>query len=69
VEQLLVNAFGQYGLSGLVICVLFFALYLVFREQRYINEIHADERKQWLQAFKENTEVVRALTGKCIKHQ
>jgi len=52
-------SFGQHGgLIGLIIGALFMALYFLVRE-------HATERKQWLEAYKENTEVLRALTGKC----
>ena len=63
----LFQTFNVYGLSGLVIFVLFFALFIVFREQRYINDLHSEERKQWLDAYKENTEVIRALTNRCLR--
>ena len=59
----------KHGLTGVVILLLFYALYLVFREQRYTNDLHSTERKQWLDAYKENTEVIRFLASKCQKNQ
>lgn len=61
------NLFGQYGISGLVIGALFIALWFVFREFRFMGQLHAQERERWYQAYKENTEVLRLLTGKCVK--
>jgi hypothetical protein len=54
----LIGSFGEHGLAGLVVGALFMALWFMLRE-------HSKEREQWLEAYKENTEVLRALTGKC----
>ncbi len=62
------SAFGQYGLAGLVILALFILVGVVIREFRSINEmhnerhdkrneLHAAERREWLQLSKENLEV------------
>ena len=53
----LVGVFSEHGLIGLVVGALFAALWLVVRE-------HSHERKMWLDAYKENTEVIRVLTSK-----
>lgn len=63
----LLDYFSRYGLSGLVIFALFCALWFVFREVRFINEMHAKERERWYEAYKENTEVLRLITGKCVR--
>ena len=56
----LLNAFGEHGLIGLVVGALFMALWFMLHE-------HSKERAQWLEAYKENTEVLRAFAGKCGK--
>jgi len=56
---------ADYGLAGLVIAALFYALFFLIREQRLLHETHAAERQLWLQAYKENTEVLRGLSSKC----
>lgn len=56
------KAFIDYGLAGVVIAALFFALHFVIKE-------HREERKLWLDAYKDNIEVLRGLSSKCgISH-
>jgi len=68
------SAFGQYGLAGLVILALFILVYVVLKEFRHINEMHNDrhdkrnelhagERREWLQLSKENLDVNKENTG------
>ena len=63
-----IDAFSQYGLAGLVILALFALVFYFLKEIRAINEmhnerhdkrneLHASERKEWLQLSKENLEV------------
>jgi hypothetical protein len=52
------NLFDQYGLIGLVIGALFFSLWIL---------LQIDERKSWVNALNANTEVLRQLTGQCVK--
>lgn len=66
------SIFGQYGLAGLVIGALFISLWLLLRSINSINDAHnsraeslakahAEERSEWLDAYKENTSVIHAL--------
>lgn len=50
---------SDYGIAGLVIVALFYGLWFVMRE-------HKAERKEWLEAYKENTEVLRSFSSKCL---
>jgi len=54
----LTKAFADYGLAGLVIAALFYGLHYVIAD-------HKVERGLWLEAYKENTEVLRSLSSKC----
>ena len=69
------DVFGQYGISGLVIAALFYSNWLLIREIKLLsashderhdkrNESHAKERQEWLNAYKENTEVLRLFSSK-----
>jgi hypothetical protein len=68
------SAFSQYGLAGLVILALFILVYVVLKEFRHINEMHNDrhdkrnelhagERREWLQLSKENLDVNKENTA------
>ena len=70
----IVSEFSQYGLAGLVILALFILVYVVLKEFRSINEMHNDrhdkrnelhaaERREWLQLSKENLEVNKENTA------
>jgi len=70
-----IETFGQYGLSGLVIGALFYSNWLLIKEIKLLgvshderherrNASHALERTEWLEAYKENTEVLRAFSQK-----
>lgn len=59
--------FNQYGLIGLVIGALFFSLWILLREIKSIHLLQTDERKSWVNALNANTEVLRQLTGQCVK--
>ena len=69
------DIFGQYGISGLVIAALFYSNWLLIKEIKTLsashderhekrNESHAKERAEWLDAYKENTEVLRLFSAK-----
>ena len=70
----IIDSFSQYGLSGLVILALFFLVFYFIKEVRAINEmhnerhdkrneLHANERKEWLQFSKESIEINRENTS------
>lgn len=66
--------FGQFGLAGLVILALFYTVHKFIEKLDAINEmhnerhdkrneLHAAERKEWLQVTKENLEVNKENTA------
>jgi hypothetical protein len=69
------DVFSQYGLTGCVIAALFYSNWLLIKEIKLLsashderherrNQSHAEERKEWLAAYKENTEVLRLFSQK-----
>jgi len=68
----IISLFQQFGLSGIVIGALFYTNWNLVKEIKGLNdahnlrheqrnELHAEERDKWLDAYKENTEVLRTL--------
>lgn len=67
-EQQVIGAFGQFGLAGLVILALFYTVHKFIEKLDAINamhnerhdkrnELHAAERREWLDVAKETLEV------------
>lgn len=70
----IVDAFSQHGLIGLVVLALFGLVFYTVREFRAINEmhnerhdkrneLHASERREWLQVTREIAETLNTLAG------
>ena len=68
----IIGLFQQFGLGGIVIGALFYTNWNLVKEIKGLNEghnarheqrnkFHAEERDKWLEAYKENTEVLRTL--------
>lgn len=57
------NHFEKFGLPGLVIGALFFSLWLLVKELKTLHLLQIEERKQWIQAFNGNTEILRELSA------
>ena len=66
------NAFGKFGLSGIVIGALFISLWFLIKEIKSMNESnerridsanesHSKERESWLATYKDNTEVLQRI--------
>jgi len=70
-----IGAFAQFGLAGLVILALFYLIFAFLNGQKTLHdsfilqiqkqsELHANERKQWLEVSEKNTEVIRLFSAK-----
>lgn len=69
-----INQAAQFGLGGLVIVALFYALSkLLDKFEKLIqstnerfdvqSNLHAEERKQWNESYEKNTEILRTLSA------
>lgn len=68
-----INQAAQFGLGGLVILALFYSLSkLLDKFEKLIqgtnerfdtqSNLHAEERKQWIESYEKNTDVLRTLS-------
>lgn len=70
-----ISAFAQFGLAGLVILALFYLVFTFLSGIKTLNdsfvaqiqkqsELHAAERKQWLEVSEKTSEVIRVFSAK-----
>ncbi len=70
-----ISAFSQFGLAGLVILALFYLVLTFINSQKQLHdsfiaqiqkqsELHANERKQWLEVSEKTGEVIRLFSAK-----
>lgn len=70
-----ISAFAQFGLAGLVILALFYLIFKFLSGVKELHdsfiaqiqkqsELHASERKQWLEVSEKTSEVIRIFSVK-----